>query len=172
MLDLIEITPEPQEDTPLHDESEAMQRHDRDVINLSIRNTKGRQTWQVYRDVSIEQIVKLYSKTKKVAEARLSLYQPALRSDRVRVDQELVILMQPTQRGGTGSSLYVHMEGTWREIEFEDSDTTEDLRGYIQNHFYHMVYKGVELRDGILLKDLLDDRIYVQPNIPPSWLRS
>ena len=171
VLDTVDIDANPQPDITNPDEGARMQLHDRDVLNVHIRNTKGTQTWQVYRNIQIQQLTALYAKTKKIAEARISPYQPAGGATTIAHDSEFAFIINPTKRGGAHHSVYVHDGKEWKEYEHEETHTTTDLRFWIEDSFSHMIYKGVELRPDIPLVDLHDDRIYLQRALPESWLR-
>ena len=170
-LDPIEMFEDkPQDSEKYMEEIEAMAKLDQDVINVSIRSTRGTIVRQFYKGTLLSSITAWFARSKKVSAQRISAFTKSEDHSCIQ-DTDLAFYINQPNRGG--ASLWVrHNEEEWNEYDITQYTTVEDLKQMQGWQLYHLQYKGAQLDGAIRLVDLKSDCVDLTATLPPTWLRT
>ena len=163
------------EDKPLDSEKymeeiEAMAKLDCDVINVSIRSTRGTIVRQFYKGTLLSSITAWFARSKKVSAQRISAFTKSEDHSCIQ-DTDLAFYINQPNRGG--ASLWVrHNDEEWIEYDITQYTTVEDFMQMQGWQLYHLQYKGAQLDGAVRLADLKSDCVDLTATLPPTWLRT
>ena len=155
---------------PKEVEIECMKEEDFDVHYVTLQYAKNSMLFQYSSGSSVEKLVEVFAKSKKLGKHRLHPYRKLQMDEEIR-DGDCVMLTSSSGRGGVNSSVFVKNENGWVEIAVDEMTTIEQVRNTEQVQGRYLVYKGATAHDWIKVMELQESDFEVQDEPAHSMLR-